>query len=345
MIRNRVIRPCSFLSPDAPLLINNLGGWRATQSLCYSAIYKSKTYYMDKKQFKKIDTFEVFCKSEKRINEGNVPNIKVEVEWWNDAIKLVMAELHTTAGDPIDWSMLVDFCRAKFMALSRELPLLVENMVLAHIRDLIFQYYGSTLFTAVDLSGDAYKTAALGTKLLVISRLGEEILGMVKIEAGLLAEPEEPEDSPNTVASVSLADDDYYYDEEVPFENKVYGCEQFGKLLNEIHCHLQMNNYNSILDKCLKDLKPMEEAGVLDYKKVLKAAKKNNDCEDEKECIDCYLTNLVKKHFSEEQIELNGTAITVKTTSTKHILKAARNLFIYNIVEDLKGRFKDEKVK
>ena len=294
---------------------------------------------MGKELFKKIDTFEVFCKSKKRINENNVPNIKVEVEWWNDAINLVMAELHTTVGDPIDWSALVDFCRAKFMALSRELPLLVENMVLAHIRDLIFQYYGSTLFTGVDLSGDAYKTAALGTKLLVISGLGEEILGMVKIEAGLLSEPEEPEESPNTVASVALEDDSYYEDE-LPYERRVYYCDEFNKRLTEVYCHLELHNYNSILDKCLKELASAQEAGTLDYKKVLKAARKDYDYKDDNKCIDKYLNELVKKQINKEKLHINGAEVDALTPSTKHILEAARNLFTYNMVEDLKGRFK-----
>lgn len=299
---------------------------------------------MEKGLFKKIDTFDVWCQSKKKINEKAPTNIKVEVEWWDNAINLVFNELHTIAGDPIDWNLLVDYCRAKFMALSRELPLLVENMVLAHIRDLIFQFFGSTLFCGEDLSGDAYKTAALGAKLLVISRLGDEILGRVKIEAGLTEKPEKAEDSPNTVASVSL-EDDSFCDEDIPFENKVYGCKKFNKLLTEVHHHLQMNNYDNILDKCYKDLEFAKKDGDYDYKKVVKEAQKDNDCEDEKESLNTYLNKLVKKHFKEEKIELNGTAITVNTPSTQHIFKAAQNLFIYNMVEDLKGRLKNEKVK
>lgn len=294
---------------------------------------------MDKEKFKKIDSFEAWCNSKKKIKESSdTPNIKVEIQWWDEAIAIVMNDLHSVSGNPIEWNLLVDYCRTKFMALSRELPLLVENMVLAHIRDLIFQYYGSTLFCGEDLSGDAYKTAALGTKLLVISRLGDEILGIVKVEAGLIEKPEPEEKSPNTVASVSL-EDDCYYDEDT-FENKVYGCKDFSKLLTEVHHHLQMNNYDSIWNKCLKDLKFAQKDEDFDYKKVLKEAQKDNDIEDEKECIDCYLNKLVKKHFTEEKIKLNGTTITVNTPSTQHIFKAARNLFIYNMVEELKRRLK-----
>lgn len=294
---------------------------------------------MGKENFKKIGTFKEFCQSRKKLTENNVPNIKVEVEWWDDAIRLVIDDLRSVAGDPIDWSRLVDYCRTKFLALSRDIPVLMEDMVLAHIRDLIFQYYGSTFFCGEDLSGDSFETAALGTKLLVISRLGNEILDLVKIEAGILDIPAEPEDSPNTVASVALEDDSYYEDG-LPYERRVYYCDEFNKRLTEVYCHLELNNYNSILDKCLKELASAHEAGTLDYKKVLKAAKKEFDINDDGKCIDKYLNELVKKQIDKEKLIVNGAEVDISDPSTQPVFKAARNLFTYNIVAELKGRFK-----
>ena len=297
------------------------------------------TCYMEKEKFKKIEPFAEFCKAQKKINENNVPNIKVEVGWWDDAISLVMADLRGVAGNPIVWPRLVDYCRTKFMALSRDIPVLMENMVLAHIRDLIFQYYGSTFFCGEDLSGDSFETAALGTKLLVISRLGNEILDLVKIEAGIIEKPSEPEDSPNTVASVALEDDSYYEDG-LPFERKVYYCDEFNKRLTEVYCHLELKNFNGILDKCLKELAPAQEAGKLDYKKVLKAARKEFDINDDGKCIDKYLNELVKKQIDKEKLIVNGAEVDISDPSTQPVFKAARNLFTYNIVAELKGRFK-----
>lgn len=323
----------------ATLIINNSGARRMRFLIRRIRLYNQTAYYMEKEKFKKIKPFAEFCKAHKTINENNVPNIKVEVEWWDDAISLILADLRDISGNPIVWSCLVDYCRTKFMALSREIPVLVENMVLAHIRDLIFQYYGRTFFNGEDLSGDSFETAALGTKLLVISQLGNEILDLVKIEAGIIEKPTEPEDSPNTVASVTLEDDSYYEDE-LPFERNVYHLDEFNKRLTEVYCHLELNNYNSILDKCLKELASAQEEGTLDYQKVLKAAKKEYDYDDDDKCIDKYLNELVKKQINKEKLLINGVEVDVLTPSTKHIFEAARNLFADNMVNDLKGRFK-----
>ena len=127
-------------------------------------------------------TFMEYCHKEKKINEENAANIKVEVEWWQDAVIRVLDELHSIAGTPITWERLLDYCRARNLILGREAPFFVDELVLALIRELIFQYYGSTFFDGQDLSGSSFKSAELGTKILVVSQLGDEILKQVKIE-------------------------------------------------------------------------------------------------------------------------------------------------------------------
>ena len=90
----------------------------------------------------------------------------------------------------------------------------------------------------------------------------------------------------------------------------------------------------------MKELASAQEAGTLDYKKVLKAAKKEYDHNDDGKCIDKYLNELVKKQIDKENLIVNGAEVDVSDPSTQPVFKAARNLFAYNIVAELKGRFK-----
>ena len=292
---------------------------------------------MNKKRFKRINTFKEYCRKERRLNEET--NIKVEIDWWDDAIELVMSELREVSDSPIVWETLLDYCRAKWLVLGRETPLFVDELVLAHIRDLIFQNYGPTLFCGEDLSGTSSKNASLGAKILAVAQLSDTILHLVQVESGVLAEV--PEESPKTVASVTLGAD---YDD--IFERKnpgVYGFDDFTKALNEAYYHLQFDHFNTVLDKCLRDLESAQKDGVIDYDKVLKSAKKEG--KDDKDCMDTYLTNLVRKHMVDEQITIDGVDVRELSKSKVNVLKAARNLFTYHIVQEIYGRMRDEKVK
>lgn len=294
---------------------------------------------MDNIHYRKIDSFKDYCQK-RTINEDNA-NIKVEIDWWDEAIEVVMNELHKVAGSPIGWDSLLDYCRAKWLVLGREITFFVNELVLAHIRDLIFQFYGESLFCGEDLSGSSHKNASLGTKILVVSQLGNTILHQVKVEAGIEIDPEKPDDdSPNTVASVSLEGEDYPEDD-LPFERRVIVFEDYTKALNETYCHLQFDHYNTVIDKCLKDLEPAQEKGTIVYDKVLKMARKEINESDDSKCIDKYLAKLARKHMEKEQITVGDVNLVdmddMDYTKTK-VLKSAKDLFTYNMVKDLKGR-------
>ena len=99
-----------------------------------------------------------------------------------------------------------------------------------------------------------------------------------------------------------------------------------------------MDHYNTVVEKCLKDLEPEQEAGVLDYDKVLKRAKKENDEKDDDKCLYKFIAQLARKHMKNEQVSIEGIDTTDITFEKIEVLKAAQNLFIYNIVQDIKGR-------
>ena len=174
---------------------------------------------MKKGKNNRLPSFREFCKTGKRLKEDATANIKVEVDWWDECICTVMDDLRSVAGgDAIDWGLLVDYCRARLLVLGRDVPVYVEDMVLSAIKDLVLQNYGSALFSSDNIT-NSYKEAELGTRILVVSQISDEILHRVKLESGLEEEPEKAEEDPKTVAAVSL-DTDCYPEEDLPFEHK-----------------------------------------------------------------------------------------------------------------------------
>ena len=304
---------------------------------------------MKKAKFRRLPTFREYCKVEKRLKENASANIRVEVDWWQDCICSILNQLRSVSGeDIIDWGLLVDYRRARLLMLGQEIPSYIDDIVLFTIKDLVLQNYGSALFSSDNIT-NSFKEAELGTRILVVSQIADEILHQVKVESGLEIEPEPQIEDPKTVASVSL-DTDCYSDEELPFEhktqlqylnpnkNKVWGYKDYGDIINETYCHLQMEHYNTVVEKCLKDLEPQQEDGTLNYDKVLKRAKKEIDEKDDDKCLYKFIAKLAKKHMESEQVYIEGIDTTEITFEKIEVLKAAQNLFIYNIVQDIKGR-------
>lgn len=304
---------------------------------------------MKKEKFRRLPSFREYCKAEKRIKENASANIRVEVDWWQDCICSILNQLRSVSGeDIIDWGLLVDYCRARLLMLGQDVPSYIDDIVLFTIKDLVLQNYGSALFSSDNIT-NSFKEAELGTRILVVSQIADEILHQVKVESGLEVEPTPQIEDPKTVASVSL-DTDCYSEEDLPFEhktqllhlnpnkNKVWGFKEYGEKINETYCHLQMDHYNTVVEKCLKDLEPQQEAGVLNYDKVLKRAKKEIDEKDDDKCIYKFIAKLAKEHMADEQVTIEGIDTSDITFEKIEVLKAAQNLFIYNIVQDIKGR-------
>ena len=306
---------------------------------------------MKKEKFRRLPSFREYCKGEKRLQENASANIRVDVDWWQDCICTVLNQLRSVSGDGVmDWGFIVDYCRARLLITGREVSSYIDEIVLSTIKDLVLQNYGEVLFNSDSIT-NSFKEAELGTRILVVSQIADEILHQVKLESGLVVEPEPQIEDPKTVASVSLDTDYYSEEDDLPFEHKtqlhnlspnlnnVIGFEVFDKAIKEAYCHLQMDHYNTVLEKCLKDLEPQQEAGVLDYDKVLKRAKKEIDEKDDDKCIYKFIAMLAKKHMENEQVTIEGMDTSDISFENREVLKAAQDLFIHNIVQDIKGRF------
>ncbi len=126
-------------------------------------------------------------------------------------------------------------------------------------------------------------------------------------------------------------------------QNNVYGFTEYTELLQEAYCTLQCEHYNSVIDKCLNDIE--RKSPGLRYNDVLEFAKKKIKGNDDEDCIDSYLYGLAETYMKDEPIKVQDTERNDDSTNNDHVLKAARNLFICHIIEDIKKRCNYDDVK
>ena len=270
-----------------------------------------------------IGTFADFCKArdKKLLQESN--EVAIDVPFYNEAIESILGELRFTAGNPIDWRTLVDYIKIKYQIIDREILGADDNLVIAHVRDLLFARYGDTILGGSE-GCITYSTAEAGAKALVISQLASDILHKVRIDAGLEVPPE-PEPDPKPLATVSLDyddyDDDYYYG-----EKKVVDYNDFASLLKENVDRISFQHDERALDYCLTRLR--KQAGILKYDDVLKVVEKEGSTLNE------YLTDLAKKYLGTAKIEQLGRK---KSNARRDevILEEAKEFFYNQIAKEV----------
>ena len=309
---------------------------------------------MGKINFKQIGTFEDFCKTKKKqlIKENN--EVAIDVPFYNEAVESVFNELRQIAGDPIDWRALVDYIKVKFLVIDREVTGGDDCLVIAHVRDLLFNRYGDT-FIGGDYGCITCSSAEMGAKSLVISQLASDILrilnfwiflvlmkskpvGMfirkVRIDAGLEESEPEPEQKPITTVSLDFDDwdDDYYYGESRNIRT-VAGFGTFTSLVKESVDKLTVKYDKKALDYCRDKLK--KAAGSLDFKDIVEVVD-----EEETTLVD-YLTGIAEEYLENTKIELNGKELK-NNGDEKHVLKQAKKLFAHEIAKELIEEIKKE---
>lgn len=285
-------------------------------------IYQSNHYYMGKYQFKRIGTFADFCKSKKTqtIKENN--EVAINVPFWDEAIQNVMDDVRYAVGLPISWEKLIDFLKVKFAIIDRKIEG-DENLVVAHLRDLLFQHYGETI-----LGGDfgclTYDTAEMGAKSLVISQLANEILRQIRIESGKDIEPV-PETEPKPLATVSLGYEDP--DDCLPFESKrVVEFETFSSMLKESLGNICTEQNDRCLDYTLNVLQ--SDFGSLDIDKILEAAEAQNTT------LEGYISRIVEGYVVTEKIGITGKS-PKELREQREVLHQARKAFANQTVRDV----------
>ena len=282
--------------------------------------------------FKRIGTFADYVKSkqEQLIRENN--EVAIDVPFYNEAVDCILTELQQTAGNPIDWRILIDYIKVKFQIIDREVLGSDDSLLVAHIRDLLFQRYGDSFLGGAGF--ETGNTAAMGAKALVISQLASDILNKVRINAGLELPPE-PEIAPKPISTVSLDDadyDDYFYDESKSVA-KVAGFNDYSNLLKESVDRISVQHDKKALDYCLEKLK--KAAGSLKLDDIIKVV------DDEETTLNAYLTSIADEYLENSKIELNGKTLENKGDQGI-ILKQAKKLFSHEIAQQLLDRIKNK---
>lgn len=278
---------------------------------------------MGKKQFQRIGTFADFrnkSKNQQTIKEQN--EISIDCPFYNDAITTVLDDIHCIAGDPIDWDALIDYTKAKYLVLDREI-LGSENLVMADIKDRLFQHFGDSILCG-DVGLLSIDSAEIATKTLVISTLATEILRQIRIAAGFDTAPE-PETDPKPLATVSLGYENP--DDCLPFESKrVVEFETFSSMLKESLGNIRTEQNDRCLDYTLNVLQ--SDFGGLDIDKILEAAEAQNTT------LEGYISRIVEGYVATEKIGINGKS-PKELREQREVLHQARKAFANQTVRDV----------
>ena len=281
----------------------------------------------------RIGTFENFCQVQKKkqlLKEQN--EIAIDVPFYEAAIEAIMGDLHCLAGDPIDWNTLIDYLKMKYLVIDRQILGSGEDLIIAHVRDLLFQRFGDTILGG-DCGGLTFNAAEIGTKTLVISQLAHNILHKVMVDAGLESEPESETD-PKPISKVSLGYDDCYDDDYYFGERRVAEFGDFSNLLKEDVDRLTVKYDEKALNFCLDKLE--KEAGSLKYDDILKLVKKEGTT------LIGYLTGIADEYLETATIELNGQKLKKENGDEKIVLKQAKKLFAHQIAKEILEDIKKE---
>lgn len=286
---------------------------------------------------RQIGSFDEFCQKTKKTNIKEANEVAINVPFWDDAKEYALKELRQMGGgEPINWETLVKAVKEKFIILDRELKSDYE-IVLDHIRDILYQNYFADSWTEGD-TGDAFTTANLGTKTLVLSQLASECLHQIRTEAGIEIKPE-PETEPKPLATVSLDSyDDFCYEHKHISKQRyrnVSSFEGFTRALNESVAKITCEHDKSALDYVIKKLE--KAAGSLNLDDIQALV------DDEETTIQKYVDALTFDYVQNKiTIELDGDRLKDENGDQKNVLKQARKLFANKIATDVMRKIADE---
>lgn len=177
---------------------------------------------------KRIGTFKEFLK-EKRTQALNEANVSIECEWWEECIVEVMQKLDKDGQGYLIWDKLIKYCKEKWAILGRMLPQPESDFSLltAHIKDLIFQFHGNSLYA--DFSyGDTFDNTQVHSKGIVIEELASVILDKVADKCEVDDELNEPT---GRLMTPRIHNRKTTSHTDLPFEHRV---KKFKEFINEV---------------------------------------------------------------------------------------------------------------
>lgn len=252
---------------------------------------------------RKLKTFYGFLKQQrqKQINEQKVT---LEIEWWDDCIREIEDDLKEQCNSFLDYDNLLSFVKNKYKILGREEPGYEEELLLQHIKDLIFQHHWDSLvFDGKCSYGDnSAEIQALG---LAISQLAKEILDKLLDTIKTSDDPVPGTTSIGVVdKSVDDCGDEYFEDLPVEYENKiVMGLEKYTKLINEAKQQFRLTKQKQLIQHTLDKLE--KNAGSLNLEDIARVVVGKYGQFSEKEgytMFSKYIKNIVLDYIDKKNL-------------------------------------------
>ena len=269
---------------------------------------------------KKIGTFKQFLKVQrkKRLNEQK---LNLEIEWWDDCISTVMTDLKDECNGILDYETLLHYVKCKYQILGRQEPGYNEALLLGHIKDLIFQHYGDSIYSTGTCNWDENNTAEVQAKGFGVGELGNTILDKV---LSTIITDDDP--IPGTT-SVSLVDKEPRklipmksaqsdncedeYCEDLPFayeSHKVRPVKRFNDYtkLNETVAMIDCASQEDCINYCMDLVK--KNVGSLDPVEILDVALQAASAEVKLEVVKNYFRHMIYDYLCNEkgQVKIVG---------------------------------------
>ncbi len=308
---------------------------------------------------KKIGTFKQFLKQQrqKRINEQK---LSIEIAWWDECIVEVMQDLKDECNGFLDYDTLIKYVKGKNQILGKtDDPGYDEALLLAHIKDLIFQHHGDSLYTDGGCSwGD--NNPEVQAKGLAVGELAKVILDKV-LET--IKTDDDPisgttsatlsDQQPKTLipaVPVTSCDDcgDDEYCEDLPFEHKkvrpVKKFNDYTKMLKETVAMIDCDNLEDCIQYTLGILQKM--VGSLDANEIAIKAYQVASPEAKTDLVINLLKNIVYDYLSSQDSQVkiigNGGSKDVKDNIPEDIYEQGLDALCDDIVDEILGRLAKE---
>lgn len=124
----------------------------------------------------KIGSFNEYCKEQRKIKLLK-ENINIEIDWWDECISKVMKCLKEETQNYFTWENIISYVKTKFSILGRDIPGYEDQMLLEHIKDLVFYFYGDSYCIVKGISDDSIQIHSKG---VVVQELANTILEKVR---------------------------------------------------------------------------------------------------------------------------------------------------------------------
>ena len=305
---------------------------------------------------KKIGTFKEFLK-EQRQKKINEQKLSIEIAWWDECIVEVMQDLKDECNGFLDYDTLVKYVKSKNMILGKDGSDYDEALLLAHIKDLIFQHHGDSLFTDGGCSwGD--NNPEVQAKGLAVGELAKVILDKV-LET--IKTDDDPisgttsatlsDQQPKTlipavpVASCDDCDDDECYDD-LPYESHkvkpVKGFNDYIKALNETVGIIDCTCQDECIKYCMDRIK--EEVGSYDPDGILIQAAHAVDGRVKARLILLYVKDMVMDYMTQEKVQLGLVNVNGKKGKTipDEVLKQGLDTLFHDIADQVLEKIANE---